>query len=284
MLLETAVEKTDKLGQRRPFDIAGINFDLIDTQSILQTICRWRNNGHRGYISLINPHYVMLCHRDAAMKAAVQGSSLTLPDGIGIVLGAMLLSQSHGGRLAGPEVMLSLCDEGRRCGLTHYFYGGAAGVPEGIVEKLRSRYVGLQVAGVYSPPFRELTEDEDRAITAKINEAKPDIVWVGLGTAKQEKWMASHEGKIAATAMIGVGAAFDFHSGNKAWCPQLLRRIGLEWAHRLLCEPRRLWRRNIDNPLFLGVVACQILKTMTHRAKPKELPSLRKRDEQNVQS
>jgi N-acetylglucosaminyldiphosphoundecaprenol N-acetyl-beta-D-mannosaminyltransferase len=227
---------------------------------------------------LVNPHSVMLSHRDQEMWSALSRSALTLPDGIGIILGAALLSQGRWGRLSGPELMLYLSDQGRRHGLTHYFYGGGDGVAEQLAENLSRRYPGLRVTGCYSPPFRALTDAEDAEAVTKINEARPTILWVGLGAPKQEKWMASHAGRILATATIGVGAAFDFHSGNRPWCPAPLRNAGLEWAYRLACEPRRLWRRNIDSFLFLSLVASQLLtgfgRPRTTQREPRTLGSL----------
>ena len=120
-------------------------------------------------------------------------------------------------------------------------------------------YPGLEVAGTYCPPFRSLSEREDQAITKRINSTDPDIVWVGLGAPKQEQWMARHVGKIKAAALIGVGAAFDFHSGNVKWAPNSVRKLGLEWAYRLAQNPRGMWRRNFDSPLFLSRVMWQRL-------------------------
>jgi len=274
-----AVEMLENLTptrDRNTVRIAGVDFDAIDAESVLESICSWRDAGQRGYISLVNPHSVMLCERDQEMQAAVQGSTLILPDGIGISLGAALLSCDQCGRLSGPELMLHICDQGRHYGLTHYFYGGEEGVAEKLAENLSRRYFGLKVVGCYSPPFRAMSDEEDAAEVARINAKRPAILWVGLGAPKQEKWMASHAGRIAATTMIGVGAAFDFHSGNRPWCPAPLRSAGLEWAYRLACEPRRLWRRNIDSFLFLGLVASQFLATLgRQRTNQRKLPGIR---------
>ena len=116
---------------------------------------------------------------------------------------------------------------------------------------------GLEVAGTYCPPFRQTTEKEDDEIVRRISAASPDVLWVGLGAPKQEKWMAAHLGRIDVPVMIGVGAAFDFHSGNVKWAPAWIRKAGMEWAYRLVQEPRRLWRRNLDSPLFLFAVLRQ---------------------------
>ena len=160
---------------------------------------------------------------------------------------------------------LKLCDWGREKGYRHFFYGGAKGVADTLAERFTQDYPGLKVAGTYCPPFRLLSEQEDREIVDHINAAKPDIVWVGLGAPKQEKWMATYLGRIKATAMIGVGAAFDFHSGNVKWAPDWIRRIGMEWAYRLALEPKRMWRRNLDSPLFLSKVIAQKINLLIAR-------------------
>jgi N-acetylglucosaminyldiphosphoundecaprenol N-acetyl-beta-D-mannosaminyltransferase len=183
-------------------------------------------------------------------------AGMTLPDGIGIIIAAKLLGYSHNGRVTGPLLMLKLCDWGREYGYRHFFYGGAEGVAEKLAENLKKEYPDLEVAGIYAPPYRSVTEQEDRNIVDMINSKKPDIVWIGLGAPKQEIWMAEHLERIHAPVMIGVGAAFDFHSGNVKWSPVWIRNLGLEWVYRLAQNPRRMWRRNLDSPLFLTMVLC----------------------------
>ena len=259
MLHANTVEKASCIDPSLRAEIAGVDFDLIGVDRVLRSICRWRASGQQGLISLVNPHSVMECRRDREMSRAIRESTLTLPDGIGIILGAKALSYGHSGRISGPELVLHLCDEGRRYGLTHYFFGGEEGVSDKIRERLSAAFPGIEIVGTCSPPFRELTPQEDAAVVERINAARPTILWLGLGAPKQEKWMARHAGIISAAAMIGVGAAFDFHSGRKAWCPALLRAAGLEWAFRLAHEPRRLWRRNMDSLFFLGLIADQLI-------------------------
>ncbi len=238
-------------------DIAGVTFDLIDARTVLETICEWREAGRREYITLDNPHAVMLSRRDPRMSAAMRDAALNLPDGVGIVLAASILSLPHQGRVTGPESMLFICDQGRRFGLTHYLYGGADGTADKLAERLRTLYPGIRIVGTYAPPFRPTNAREDAAIIDRINRTAPDLVWVGLGAPKQEIWMSAHRPDLNATALIGVGAAFDFHSGNVRWCPKWLRAAGLEWAYRLTQEPRRLWRRSLNSAAFLAVVLKQ---------------------------
>jgi hypothetical protein len=120
-----------------------------------------------------------------------------------------------------------------------------------IFTELVRKYPGLEIAGTYSPRFRSKSAQESDGIIEMINASNPDIVWVGLGTPKQEKWMAKHVGKVKAAVMIGVGAAFAFHSGSVKWAPKWIRKLGLEWAFRFIQEPKRMWRRNLDSLIFL---------------------------------
>ncbi len=161
-------------------------------------------------------------------------------------------------RVYGPDLLLAVCERSQSAGFHHFFYGGNDGVPELLRDKLVERYPRLQVVGTYSPPFRPLVDEEQTTVIDMINDANPDIVWVGLSTPKQERWMAEHVGPLKAPVLIGVGAAFDFHAGLKKQAPRWIQRSGLEWFFRLVSEPRRLWRRYLkNNSLFLFRIALQ---------------------------
>jgi len=250
--------------QLEKMKIFGVDFDLIDYERVYAVIEHWRQTNRREYITITNPHSVLLFHRDKEMRRATSKSALTLPDGAGIVLGAKLLGYPHYGRITGPMLMLKLCDWGRQCGCRHYFFGGLPGVAEVLAKRLANKYPGLRVAGSYSPsqyPRSELQYSKE--MVERINAARADIVWVGLGAPKQEKWIERHHGLIDAAAMIGVGAAFDFHSGRVKWAPPWVRKVGMEWAYRLMLEPRRMWRRNLDSPRFIfGVVRQRLTRTL----------------------
>jgi len=254
--------------------ISGVRFDLISCESAIQAIQQWSEKGEQNYVVVTNPHSVMLCRRDREMCLATKSAGLVLPDGVGVVLAARLLGYKHSGRVTGPALMLNCCDWGRRFGFRHFFYGGKPGVAEKLAERLSSRFAGLQVAGSLCPPFRKLTDEEDAEIVERMNAARATIVWVGLGAPKQEKWMAGHLGRVQAAAMIGVGAAFDFHAGTARWAPRWMRMLGLEWLYRLYCAPRRMWRRNLDSPLFLlGVLRQRVWSILyRHEAVPGQPP------------
>ena len=239
---------------RKRYPIAGVPFDLVDHPDVLAAIVS-RPMAAPLIVTLVNPHTVMNCRASRPIRDAVLASDLILPDGVGIALAARLLGLPRHGRIPGPSLVLNLCRDGRSSGLRHYFYGGAPGVARNMAARLSTAFPGLEVAGWYSPPLLDPTLQDDHC--ARINEARPDVIWVGLGSPKQELWMARNAAELKARAVIGVGAAFDFHSGNVSWAPEWVRRIGLEWAYRLAVEPRRMWRRNLDSPWFLGLVLKQ---------------------------
>ena len=247
-------------------NIVGMNFDFLPNSAIAGVIECWKHRAWRKYIAATNPYSVILCRRDPEMYAATANAALRLPDGVGITLAARLLGHGPHRRLTGPELTLALCSSGRAFGFRHFFYGGGPGIADKLADNLCRLYPHLSVAGTCCPPYRLLSEEEDQRMVEQINAARPDIVWVGLGAPKQEKWMASHLRRIEATAMIGVGAAFDFHSGNVKWAPRWVRRAGLEWAYRLSCEPGRMWRRNLNSPVFLSLAVRQLLRSLFGRS------------------
>jgi len=258
------------------FEIAGVEFDFALKDQVAAIVQRWKRAGRRHYISITNPHSVMLCHRDSEMRLATQRAALTLPDGVGVIIAARLLGYGRRHRATGPATMLAVCDQGRTLGFRHYFYGGGEGVAEQLAHRLCRDFPGLQVAGTCAPPFRPLAEQEDARIVAQINAACADIVWIGLGAPKQEKWMLHHVGRIHATAMIGVGAAFDFHSGRIPWAPAFVRKAGLEWAWRLARDPLGMLRRNLDSPAFLARVFKQAICRRLNRSFPRTLSAYTK--------
>lgn len=242
---------------RRP--VLGIPIDFITDGTLMSTIEGWRRQGETGYVCVVNPWSIAMSFCDDTMHAALLESSASVPDGVGITLAAKILKYKHSGRMPGPDLMLRICDLAREHGYRHFFYGGREGVAARLAERLCSALPGLQVAGVYCPPFRELTDEEMDAVVGRINDAEPDILWVGLGAPKQEKWMARHWRRMRVTALIGVGAAFDFHSGDIPRAPAWMRRLSCEWLWRLVQEPRRLWPKNALNPLFVAAVLAQRL-------------------------
>jgi N-acetylglucosaminyldiphosphoundecaprenol N-acetyl-beta-D-mannosaminyltransferase len=230
----------------RRYVIQGVDFDLVNYSDVFERIEVWRETNVRSFVAVANPHSVYLCRRDPGMKAALVQAGLIVPDGIGVTIAATLLGHRHSGRIAGPTLVLRLCDWGRTKGYRHFFYGGHPGTAKAMADRLAAAFPGLQVAGCYSPGFKPHTPEEKGEIVALINETCPDIVWVGLGAPKQEKWMAAHLGELECTTMIGIGAAFDFHSGERPWAPRIVRDLGLEWLVRTIQEPRRVGPKALD--------------------------------------
>jgi N-acetylglucosaminyldiphosphoundecaprenol N-acetyl-beta-D-mannosaminyltransferase len=186
-------------------------------------------------------------------------NAVASPDGVPLVWVGRAMGVKVG-RVCGPDLMPLLIDRARQQGARHFFYGGAPGVAETLAAKLAERFPGLIVAGTYSPPFRPLTPDEDAAEVELITAARPDYVWVGLGSPKQDLWIDDHRDKLDASVLFAVGAAFDFHSGGLRRAPAWMQRTGTEWLYRLLAEPRRLLRRyTVVNTRFVLLLARQIL-------------------------
>lgn len=190
-----------------------------------------------------NVHTLVEAAADPALREVYATAEIVAIDGMPIAWVARMRGARAAQRVSGPDVMLSLCDRGREIGLRHFFLGGREGVPEELAARLGSKYPGLNVAGLESPPFRPVTAEEDEALVERINAVSPDVLWVGLGAPKQEFWAADHATRLDVPLILPVGAAFDFHSGRVRRAPNWMQRVGLEWLFRLAAEPRRLWRR-----------------------------------------
>lgn len=233
-------------------DVLGVGISAVTVSSTIEEITRWVEEREQHYVCVTGVHGVMESQRDARLRAIHNASGLTVPDGMPMVWCAHWAGAGNVERVCGPDFMLPLLERARDRGWTVFFYGGAEGVPERLAKVMRHRFPGLEVVGTLSPPFRPLTEAEDEEVVATINAADPDLLFVGLSTPKQERWMAEHVERVKARAILGVGAAFDVHTGRTKRAPRWMQRVGLEWAFRLLTEPRRLWRRYLrNNPAFV---------------------------------
>jgi len=241
-------------------NILGVHVSAVDPETALEVIEGWISRREPHYVCVSGVHGVMESQRDNQLKQIHNAAGLVTPDGMPLVWVSRLMGFSRVRRVYGPDLMLALCERSVKPGYRHFFYGGAAGVPEKLAARLEARFPGLDVAGSYSPPFRALTPEEEREIVERINAAQPDIVWVGISTPKQERWMAEHVARLNAPVLVGVGAAFDFHAGLKKQAPKWMQKSGLEWAFRLMSEPGRLWRRYlVNNPFFLWLIFLQAL-------------------------
>jgi N-acetylglucosaminyldiphosphoundecaprenol N-acetyl-beta-D-mannosaminyltransferase len=214
-------------------------------------------NRTRGYITITGVHGVMEAQDDLQLRTIFNRAFLVTPDGMPMVWMSWLAGRRHVGRVYGPDLMLEVCG---LVGVRHFLYGGSNGTVGVLAQKLRERFPGIQIVGTFEPPWRPLTEEESAALCRQVAQSRPDVFWVGLSTPKQERFMAEYLPRLEATLLIGVGAAFDFHSGKVKQAPVWMQSMGLEWFYRLCQEPRRLWRRYLrNNPRFLFRAACQVL-------------------------
>jgi N-acetylglucosaminyldiphosphoundecaprenol N-acetyl-beta-D-mannosaminyltransferase len=233
-------------------NVLGVGISALNLDLAVAEVARALEQKRRGYICVTGVHGVSEAQGEPAFRTILNQSFLNTPDGMPMVWMGRVQGVKEMGRVYGPDLMLRVCEYTRARGFTHFFYGGAPGVAEELKRRMEARFPGLKVVGVYTPPFRPLTEQEETELQQTVAVSQPDIFWVGLSTPKQEKFMAAHWQKLEARLFFGVGAAFDFHTGRVRQAPVWMQRSGLEWFFRLVCEPRRLWKRYFkNNPLFL---------------------------------
>jgi N-acetylglucosaminyldiphosphoundecaprenol N-acetyl-beta-D-mannosaminyltransferase len=245
----------------RTRELAGIQVAVTDYDEVMDLMDALIETRERGYFCAAPVHALMVARGDAEMRNALRRATMVLPDGMPLVWAVNLLGERLRDRVYGPELMLRYS---RRCaakGHRVWLYGGRdQGSLAQLALTMRHRDPGIHVVGGYSPPFRELTADEEEMVVEQINEAQPDVLWVGIGVPKQEKWMARMQDRLDVPVMCGVGAAFDFHSGRISQAPPWMQERGLEWIYRIAQEPRRLLPRYLwFNPQFVAVFARQWL-------------------------
>lgn len=222
--------------------ILDVPVSIVNMEQAVDIILSWIENGISHYICVRDVHGIMRAQEDPALMNIHNRAGLVTPDGMPLVWLTKWRGYSEVGRVCGADLVAELCAVSVDRGIGHYFYGGKSGVAERMAEALKATYPGLNVVGVATPPFGNMSQEQDEAATAEISATCPGIVWVGLSTPKQEYWMRDHVERIPGATLIGVGAAFDFYAGDVKRAPAWMRH-GLEWLHRLLSEPRRLWRR-----------------------------------------
>jgi N-acetylglucosaminyldiphosphoundecaprenol N-acetyl-beta-D-mannosaminyltransferase len=240
--------------------ILGMRVDATSYAHAARAILGWAHQGESRYVCVATVNNVIEAYEDPDYGAIMEAADLVTPDGMPLVWGLRLLGVPTATRVYGPDLTPVVCQLAAEEGVPIGFYGGAQHVLEDLTAKLARRFPGLEVVFRASPPFRPLTPDEERRTLEDLDRSSARILFVGLGTPKQEQWMAAHKHEVNAV-MLGVGAAFDFLAGTKRQAPRLVQRLGLEWLHRLVHEPRRLWRRYLyRNPRFVILFAAQLLK------------------------
>jgi N-acetylglucosaminyldiphosphoundecaprenol N-acetyl-beta-D-mannosaminyltransferase len=242
------------------FRVLGVPVNAIQIPGAIATMEEWiRDKAGTHFVAVTGMHGVVEAQHQQAFKNILNSADLVVPDGMPLVWIGRRYGYKMPRRVYGPELMETFFKAtGDR--YSHFFYGGAEGVADFLAAKMQSRY-GIRVAGTYSPPFRSLTSEEEDQVAGMIQSAAPDVLWVGLSTPKQEQWMWAFHDRVDVSVMVGVGAAFDFHTGRVRQAPFWMREHGLEWLFRLVSEPRRLWRRYlIYGSQFVWNVNLEILK------------------------
>ena len=233
-------------------NILGVGVSAIDLPRAVGTIESWIATRSRNYVCTATVHGIVECQHDEKLRRIYNSAGLVTPDGMPLVWLGRWKGFPRVGRVYGPDLMLSVYERSVPAGYKHFLYGGGDGVVEKLRRRLEERFPGLNIVGTHAPPFGAATPLEDEKVLRAIDATKPDAIWIGLGTPKQDRWMAAHLGRLNAPVLIGVGAAFDFHAGVKKQAPLWMRQAALEWLFRLFSEPRRLWRRYLlGNPQFL---------------------------------
>jgi N-acetylglucosaminyldiphosphoundecaprenol N-acetyl-beta-D-mannosaminyltransferase len=244
--------KQNSTGSAEQVNVLGVGVHAVDMRSTASLIEAWIRSGDKGYVCLTGVHGIMEAQRDLALKSIFAEALLVAPDGMPTVWMGHMQGFPAMQRVFGPDLMADIIsrDEFRNC--SHFFCGGECGVAESLRDAMLQRFPWVQIIGTYSPPFRPMTVMEESELEAKVRSLRPDIIWVGLSTPKQERFMARYLPVLDTKLMVGVGAAFLFHTGAIRDSPTWVKLAGLQWLHRLLQEPSRLWRRYLmNNPRFI---------------------------------
>jgi N-acetylglucosaminyldiphosphoundecaprenol N-acetyl-beta-D-mannosaminyltransferase len=240
-------------------NILGVGVSAVNMEAALRQSESLLDRGEKGYVCVTGVHGIMEAQSDEAFRDILNRSFLTTPDGMPTVW----LGRIHGfkdmNRVYGPDYMANLCERSVAKGYKHFLYGGKPGVAEELQAELTRRFPGLQIVGTYTPPFRPLNSEEENDLQSQLETSQADVLWCGLSTPKQERFISSYYERMPVKLMVGVGAAFDLLSGNLDEAPDWMKRSGLQWLYRLIKEPRRLWRRYLlNNPKFAWLTLLQL--------------------------
>lgn len=239
-------------------NVLGVRVDALDMEQALAMIAERLESRVKGYVCAVSVHGVLEALRNSAVADALAGAAMALPDGTPTVWVGWMQGHTAMDAVTGPAIMREILRRRHFAGYSHFFYGGKPGVAEELASTLKTQFPWARVAGCYTPPFRDLTEDEEASVVATINARRPDVIWVGISTPRQDLFMRRMVDRVDTRLMFGVGAAFDFLTGRIHDCPAWIKRAGLHWLHRLAQDPRRLWRRNAANSAFLGHIFLQL--------------------------
>jgi N-acetylglucosaminyldiphosphoundecaprenol N-acetyl-beta-D-mannosaminyltransferase len=239
--------------------LLGIAVEPLDMESALARVAKELEEQRSGYVCFIGVHGIMEAQRDARVAQSYARATLMMPDGAPTVWVGRWQGFSQMQRVAGPELMLEIFRRKQFANCTHFLYGGKEGVAEELRDRLTQRFPWARIVGTHTPPFRDLTPHEEESLASRINKLKPDMIWVGISTPKQERFMMRLLPLLDSTLMFGVGAAFDFHTDRIKDAPQWVKRAGLQWLHRLIQDPRHLlWRYLRNNSAFIWHITLQL--------------------------
>jgi N-acetylglucosaminyldiphosphoundecaprenol N-acetyl-beta-D-mannosaminyltransferase len=256
------------------FTVLGVKINAVQVGQVVERMKGWireRDGCHS--IAATSMHGIVEAQHDPSFKEILNSTDLAVPDGMPLVWLGRHQGHLLRRRVYGPDLLLAFCEESAKKGYRHFFYGGEPGVAERLGASLKARLPELNVVGTCSPPFRQLSANEDEEMIGMIGRAAPDVLWVGLGTPKQERWMHEHKGRLRVPVLVAVGAAFDMLSGRRKQAPRLLREHGLEWFFRLLQEPRRLWRRYlVYGSKFIAYLLLESLRLKNFQVSGSPLP------------
>jgi N-acetylglucosaminyldiphosphoundecaprenol N-acetyl-beta-D-mannosaminyltransferase len=255
----------------RAIDVLGVRVAPLTMEMTLARIAAILRRREKGYICAVNVYGVVTAQRDPELAAAYAEAAIAIPDGMPIAWVGRFEGHPAVERVAGPELMHEILLRPEFAHYTHFFYGGDEGVAEKLADNFRRLAPQSKIVGTWTPPFRDLTSEEERKLIAAVNRLRPDIIWVGLGSPKQDKFMRRYLAKFDTGLMFGVGAAFDFHTGRLRDCPPWMKRAGMQWLHRLAQEPRRLAGRYLrSNPAFLFHIALQLSGLRAYAPPPRD--------------
>lgn len=248
-------------------NVLGIGVHAVDMEEAVARIRLALEQDRKGYICLAAVHGIMEARRSVEFRSILANAYLVAPDGMPTVWMGRLQGLTNMQRVSGPDLMLEIIGRKEFSGYRHFFCGGGPGVAEKLSDEMLRRFPWISIAGTYTPPFRSMTEEEGHELAEKVRLLQPDIIWVGLSSPKQDRFMSRYLPLLETKLMFGVGAAFLYHTGAIRDSPQWVKRAGLQWLHRLLQEPSRLWRRYAVNvPLFLFSAVLQVVGLKSYDA------------------
>ena len=263
------------LGDAHTEEIRGVMVSRLRFADVVERLVGWASRRDRlRYFACVNAHSAETAHRDSTFMTALRQADLLVADGFGVIVASRILGGRIRERATGPDLFMAVSDAlDREGGRSVFYLGGSEETLEKIRIKHRERFGNLAIAGVYSPPFRDTFSAADmKAMAERVNHAAPDVLWVGLGAPKQEKWILGNRDRLRVPLCGAVGAMFDYFAGNVPMPPKWVERAGLHWAYRLAKDPKRLWRRNLDSPFFLAHVVADRLRAVCAATTPPAPP------------